>query len=110
MIRCVQSLQVSVNDCFLVNSLLITMISMSGIDRKVKSRTKLCKLAQSLKSIRERKELLPIQDVLQSVRPSLNDRMTGIRAAAIRVVRYVMVDVETIKLLRQLRIDIFIVQ
>jgi predicted RNA binding protein with dsRBD fold (UPF0201 family) len=70
----------------------------------------LCKLAQSLKSIRERKELLPIQDVLQSVRPSLNDRMTGIRAAAIRVVRYVMVDVETIKLLRQLRIDIFIVQ
>ncbi|RKP05819.1 Rapamycin-insensitive companion of mTOR, middle domain-containing protein [Thamnocephalis sphaerospora] len=70
----------------------------------------LSKIVKVLRVLRERKEPLPVHQVLFGVRPYLNDRVTEIRAAALRAVRFAIVNATAIQMLRRLRIDIFIVQ
>lgn len=44
------------------------------------------------------------------MRPFLNDRVSELRASALRAVRQTMIHREAIQLLKDLQIDIFIVQ
>ncbi|KAI9599428.1 Rapamycin-insensitive companion of mTOR, N-term-domain-containing protein [Syncephalis fuscata] len=67
-------------------------------------------LTKLIATMQEHKETVPIDAILKGVRPFLNDRVSELRASALRTVKCAMVNREAIQLLKDLQIDIFVVQ
>ncbi|RKP22381.1 Rapamycin-insensitive companion of mTOR, N-term-domain-containing protein [Syncephalis pseudoplumigaleata] len=67
-------------------------------------------LAKLIATMQKHGETVPVEAILRGVRPFLNDRVSELRAATLRTIRQAMIHREAIQLLKDLQIDLFIVQ